>query len=287
MIGRYYDAWGSKQNITNRYGDNYGNPFQGPIQITYLDNNRLFILSKNQVISLQNTIDNIEYHLCPIDQQDLFEDQLFQQEITADDWRKRFLSSSHNDDNSLANTDSRSPSRRQNPQTPQTYTVYLDIKPTAISCIMNPPPGKEFLYIMDERQVIKVYDLISQQIITSFGRTGLNIGEFSGLSALHAFAIGNQTFVMIGDSGSNQRVNFFTSSGDYLTSVGSKGPLLGQFRDISSLSVYIEPSLQDRNMDFFSLEYTPSWYKGNGNPIMNYAPYTHDDLYDILCDESF
>jgi hypothetical protein len=281
MIGRYYDAWGSKQNITNRFGDNYGNPFQGPIQITYYDNNRMFILSKNQVISLQNTMDNIEFHLCPIDQQDFFEDQLFQQEITADDWRKRFLSSSLNDDNnSLSN-------RRQNTQTQQTYTVYLDIKPTAISCIMNPPSGKDFLYIMDERQVVKVYDLLSQQIITSFGRTGLNIGEFSGLSALHAFAIGNQTFVMIGDSGSNQRVNFFTSSGDYLASVGGKGPLLGQFRDISSISVYIEPSLQDRNIDFFSQEYLPSWYQGNGNPLMNHASYTRDDLYDILCNESY
>lgn len=257
MIGRYYDSWGTKQSILHRYGDNRGDPFFGPVQLTYQSNLRFFVLQKNQVISLQNTFGGIECHICSLEDQEKLEDAILDAEIQAE--LTNIYSSSSKKDNHTAPPN-------------KLYTVYLDINPIYISCIFN----TNSLFILDSRNLIKVYDIEQRTIQRTFGKTGLEVGEFNNVTCIHAFRIGSQSFVLVGDSGANQRVNLFTADGEFLCSIGSKGPMIGQFRDITSISTCIPSDLQDPNTDFYYKEYIPSWYKG-GN-----SNYTEDELQDFL-----
>jgi hypothetical protein len=241
MIGRYYDSWGSKHQIIYRYGDNRGFPFQGPVQLSYLEDTRIFVLGKNQIISLQNTLGGIEFHLCSDKEQEKFEDQLIDADINDADWQTKFLTTENN-------------------QRIKTFTVYADIQPIAITNLFH----SDLLYILDERNLVKTYDLSKRSIVHSFGKSGMEKGEFSSVSAITSFQISGKPLLMIGDSGGNQKVHFYTAEGEFLTSVGSRGPLLGQFRDIPSLAVYLPEYLTDTatDIDFYTREYKPSWYKG-------------------------
>ena len=255
MIGRYYDSWGSKHQILFRYGDNRGNPFPGPIQVCYLENNRFFVLGKNQMISLQNTIGAIEFHLCPSHEQQNLEAQLVEAEINDDDWQMKFLANEMNE---------------VNQDRIKTATIYADIQPISIDSIMN----HDILYIADQRNQIKSFNVHTREIVNTFGKSGFGSGEFSGLSCITAFKLGPKPYVIVGDSGSNQKVHFFSGDGEFMGSVGGKGPMLGQFRDIPSVAVHLPDNLSDHTIEYHKREYQPSWFRGRG--------IAEDEIFDFL-----
>eukprot|EP01031_Cornospumella_fuschlensis_P041293 gene41293-50397_t len=114
----------------------------------------------------------------------------------------------------------------------KTTHVYIDIVPVALCLI----PETNLIAVVDIRCKIKVIDLDSYEIKHSWGGPGIEGGGLSSPTAIEAIKIGSQHVLFLGDSGANQRVTAYTLGGQALCSLGTRGPLLGQFRDIASLS---------------------------------------------------
>lgn len=247
MIGRDYYNWGSKRNIAYRFGDNRGNPYPGPVFLSFFEPHpKLILWNKLGSIYIQNLLGSIDSYIHPqssrvevekgIDaHDDLFDD---------DDWQSKFLSSTQMD------SDNRS------------RHYYLDVTPTAV-CLL---PKTEILAVADARTKIKLVDLSTMSIQHSFGNAGVDPGSMASVSAIEAVKLGSEYVILVGDL-TTQRVSAFTSRGRFIACLGEKGPMPGQFRDIVSLTAYIDRSHYSlrtlgEDGDLFSHSYIPTWYCG-------------------------
>lgn len=264
MLGRYYTNWGSKDNILNRFGDNRGNPYVGPIQVTVTTSNRFVVLStKLSIITVQNVYGTIEYHLCPLKDNDkltrYFLDKAYELLDEDDKWREKFLSN-EDDENIMQN---------------QPPNHFIDLRPVT----MCGHAEMALLAVIDERNCIKIVDLDTKAVTSTFGRTGVENGEMMSPTAIHLFKIGRASLVALGDSGMNQRITIFDTSGACLLTVGNPGPLPSQFRDITSIAAFPPPATKTSTYntyiaDVYDKTFLPDWFKGN--------EYEDDELIDFL-----
>lgn len=190
-----------------------------------------------------------------------------QKRIVDDDWQAEYLAKDTN---------------QQFQGKYSTESYYFDIQPVAFDYLQ----AMDLLAILDERCLIKIFQYSTKQEISSFGSMGMDIGTLNTPSAISLFNIGKQVIIAVGESGATQRVQLFDLQGKLLAHIGSKGPMLGQFRDITSISIY-QPQLkastrelmEDNEVeeeDLFTLDYVPPWYKGKKDL---------DQLEDYLLDE--
>lgn len=283
MIGQYYHNWGTKRHISHRYGDNKGNPFTGPIQFTYLECGKLLILHKNHTLSIQTLTGAVETNIYPKLQEEQIKKMLTQRNLSfripsvdsTGSMANLMLGNNEddedNDDDEEGNTWQANYLAQEANEILQPkiklQTWYLNIEPHAISCFPNNSP---LIAIADGRYCIKILNLETMNIVNSFGKQGFEPGEICHPTSIVAFTIGKQNLIALGDSSTNQRVQIYTQQGQFLTSIGSKGPMIGQFRDITSISYYFPTpkrfnqsiNRDPKTIHVYNYSYLPKWFKG-------------------------
>lgn len=253
MIGRDYYSWGSKRHISFRSGDNRGNPYLGPIAFSFFEpHSKLVLWNRLGTIFIQSLLGNVETYIHPQSSKPQVESKLQSEDdfFDDDDWQLRYLAADTASSQAVAKA--------------QRY--YLDLCPLAV-CIL---PTASMLAVADVKYKIKLVDLDSMTIRSSFGGAGLEPGTFSAPSAIEAVQVGKEFIILVGDSGAGQRVQAFSSAGRLLAHIGEKGPMPGQFRDIASLSAYVDHPMGYSiapGTDLFVHQYTPRWYRGKKSTL--------------------
>lgn len=269
MIGQDYYTWGSKRHILCRFGDNHGHPYPGPIFLHFLDDSlqsqgtakgrgrgggKLLLWNRLGSLYIQSLAGTVETFIHPLSQrvvvQKKIEALVEAEYFEGDDWPSRFLQ-----DSQLVS----SPSAARH--------VYADFLPLAV-CLL---PQSSLLAVADVSFKIKLFDLTAQAVQSSFGSAGLDVGSFSQPTALESVSLGGQqTVLLVGDSGANQRLYCFTLTGKLIAWMGEKGPMPGQFRDIASLSACIDYARNsphrhgtEGEVDLMHYDYLPRWYRGH------------------------
>jgi hypothetical protein len=226
MIGKDYYSWGSNGHITHRFGDNNGNPFTGPIKMCPINPHQLLVMSKSGTLSVQNLVGAVETNIYPVrpkSKSTKYQSsgeliQMGEDEIN-DEWEERAIASDTN-------------------ETKQSQYKIRSLKienlPLAIDCnqIMHQ------IAVVDDRSQIRVFDFPSLKLISKFGDMGNSLPHhIISPTAIACLQIGQESLIVVGDSGDNQRVSIFTVDGKLVTQVGGPGPKLGQFRDIEHISM--------------------------------------------------
>eukprot|EP01039_Chlorochromonas_danica_P002549 gene2549-2790_t len=266
MIGQDYYTWGSKRHILSRFGDNHGHPYPGPIFLNFLEGRdeaaagggggKLLLWNRQGSLYIQNCLTGaVETFIHPLSQRVVVQKQveaLVDAEYFAgEDWPSRFLT-----DSQLSSSPSARPAQH----------VYADFLPLAV-CLL--PPPSSLIAVADVSLKVKLFDLSAQAVQSSFGSAGLEVGAFSQPTALESVSLlgGQQTVLLVGDSGANQRLYCFSLTGQLIAWLGEKGPMPGQFRDIASLSACIDyartsPHRGGAGVDLLHFDYLPRWYRG-------------------------
>lgn len=281
MIGRDYYSWGSRRHISHRYGDNHGNPYTGPICFFFLNSYQLLVLNKFHTISVQNLLNAIECHIHPIIRKSSLEVVKAEEVDQMEEWEIRALSVEMNE-------------TAQDKFTIR--EVFIDALSMAISFIWD----TRTVIIADSKCTIKLYDLNEFKVIKSFGEFGTQPGGILRPTAISYLKIGQQGLIILGDSGENQRLSVYTVEGEFITTLGSDGPLPGQFRDIVSIDIKPLELLKtpvNININPYTYSFSPRWYRGtlkmdhledalydehlNSNFVVGRREYDHS-IYDLL-----
>jgi hypothetical protein len=313
MIGREYRAWGNKRNIKSRFGDNRGNPFTGPLTIRALNANELLVCDKFNYFHIQDLSGAVKSHFYPLSSKNKVEEQLemfiLENGLDAKPAPHRDGYEIAQSVNSIENEKNQEQIQEQEQQQKQEMKInnildngpvvdnddwqaqylaketnqlfqgkfsttahYLDMMPIAFDYLHS----KDILAIIDNRCTIKLFQVSTLQEIRSFSSMGVDPGYLSSPTSISFVLIGSEAILAIGESGAMQRIQLFTLKGEFLCCFGSKGPMLGQFRDISSISSF-QPKSEVVFDHIQSHEYTPEWFKGE---------HSLEDLEDFLLDEN-
>lgn len=256
MIGRDYYSWGSKRHISHRYGDNQGNPYKGPIKFSYLDDSRILIHSKPNILYVQNLVGAIETQIHPLvrrgsvgastaEPPGLLRRNSSLSTLTTANLNGGssvildFDLDKEEDDEEMEDWEMKILMQETNELKQDRFPIHHAQMPAAIVASTT-VYSKNLAVIADEQSRIKLYDLSTFEVKHSFGEIGTEPHQLLRPVTLATAQLDPHTFfILVGDSaeGQQQRISCFTSRGEFVVSAGSEGPMVGQFRDITCIAI--------------------------------------------------
>jgi len=211
MIGRDFTHIGTEKGVYSKYGDGYGYPYRGPIKNVFLDGNTVAVMDADKGIYIQR-LGGTAYYICPAPA------------LTLDTLIKVPSDDSDDDEDKVK------------VETETLETNYVDVNPTDM-CII---PMTENVAIADRSNVIKITNKYEWFIDRTIGGMGSGLGMLARVSSIDAFQIGAQNFFVVSENG-NQRIQILSEGCKHIMSASGSGPLVGQFRDPSSIAAYAVP----------------------------------------------
>lgn len=222
MIGQIYDSWGSKRNITHRFGDNLGIPFKSIKSMNFCSNNKLVVHAEDNTISFQDLttgrVDQIvpcslkEYQAAGLVNTSLMptvvDKELNNEEVEMIDqrfypWKPKFI-----------------------------HTLY----------------GTNKIVVIGEKNSAYLFDLDTDSYYEILNKVRGVKQYLSSVTSISSFNIGRQALIVLGISSYVQEVHIYTLEGKLCAkTTGGEGPLINQFRDIISLTYY-QPPLRYSNI---------------------------------------
>jgi len=266
MIGRdYTNTMGNKKHAIFKFGDGYGVPYEGPIQVCYLRYFTYAVFSKKtgsiSIQSLRGFIQHIYYStIISMELYGLKDPSMRKQSIDSEDEQ-----------------DSSDPSNLPS-------TSCIEFHPIDICKV----PQRNMLAVADKQMCIHLLNLENHQIIESFGVAGFKFGELvSPLSVASTYVPLHGVFYFVGDGLDNQKIHVYNEELVPVLDMGGYGLRKNEFRDVVSISCYYPflqadaDKLSKKKIGQHSNHHhhvidVPAWYKGEQS---------YDDLETMLYDD--
>eukprot|EP01041_Mallomonas_annulata_P000727 gene727-1399_t len=269
MLGQDYNNFGRDSDIISQFGDNQGYPFQGPVQVSFLDKHVLCVISYDREIFLQNIHGSITDILISENLREkkskgknVAQSLLYQRQIREDKDEESYDSKSNDTD--LIDS--------------ANILKYIDLSISDICTI----PSSKYLLISDiKSHSIKLVNRGLWNTYEEFGIRGRLPGQYDQPNSISCLQVQHKKFYITTEIGTH-RLQIIDNEGVLLyqtTSGASTEP--GRFHLPVSISSYLPKEFKDSNQSLF--EYISPLWRSNGKIFLaSDATSSEDSIWELL-----
>jgi hypothetical protein len=186
MMGRDFAAMGTEDGVKTKYGDGGGYPYPGPVRMRFIDRNTFLVVDSNKTLSVQNLAGKVLGNVSPESTRPI---------VVADD-----LDDENEDQDEYA-------AFQKYPSTVITTNEnYLDME--AVDAV--PIPHTNNLAVCDGlNDRVVLMNKREFTIEDTIGKQGFQTMEFSGISGIDCFQLGDDVVYCVSEM-KNHRIQMFT-----------------------------------------------------------------------------